>query len=265
MNNDHYISLLTKYSKFIDNKAINFDKFNWFSIVHHSNAIEGSTLTLEETFLLLDEKLTPKNKPLEHSLMAVNHLDALKFVIQFADSKKTLSVKDINTIGGLVKKDTGSIVSTINGNFDSASGEFRKNSVTVGNRLFANADKVPNQVDDLVKYINQEVIDCQEGRSLQKIYNLSFDAHYQLVSIHPFADGNGRASRLLMNYIQSFFDVPLSRLFIEDKQDYFDALEKTRKTENIEIFRSFMFKQLEKHVGNEIKMNTKKTKSLNKI
>ena len=67
------------------------DKFNQYSIVFHSNAIEGSTLTKEETFLLLDEQLTPKNRPLEHVLMARDIHEALKFAIFLAISKKPLN------------------------------------------------------------------------------------------------------------------------------------------------------------------------------
>ena len=66
---DELIKLELEYQSLIKGDTFDYDKFNEFSIVHHSNLIEGSTLTKEETFLLLDEKLTPKNKPIEHNLM----------------------------------------------------------------------------------------------------------------------------------------------------------------------------------------------------
>ncbi|MGY0407474.1 MAG: hypothetical protein ACWIPJ_03850 [Polaribacter sp.] len=75
------ITLEKKYTKLIEDDTFDLDKCNEFAIVYHSNRIEGSTLTKEETFLLLDENLTPKNKPLEHTFMALDHLKALKYIM----------------------------------------------------------------------------------------------------------------------------------------------------------------------------------------
>ena len=69
---------------------------------------------------------------------------------------------------------------------------------------------------------------------------LSFDAHYSLVSIHPFYDGNGRTSRLLMNYIQAFYNLPLAIVHQQSKVEYIQALIDTRESEDMGIFRSFM-------------------------
>ena len=83
--------------------------------------------------------------------------------------------------------------------------------------------------------------------------NLSFDAHFDLVTIHPFYDGNGRCSRLLMNFIQHWYGLPLSIVFKEDKADYFQALIATRAKEDISIFRSFMYAQTAKQLTEEIR------------
>ncbi len=73
-----------------------------------------------------------------------------------------------------------------------------------------------------------------------------------MVTIHPFYDGNGRTSRLLMNYLQLIFNLPLSIVFKEDKAAYFEALQQTRKEEDITIFRKFMFAQYAKYLQHEI-------------
>jgi Fic family protein len=83
--------------------------------------------------------------------------------------------------------------------------------------------------------------------------NICFDAHFDLVTIHPFYDGNGRTSRLLMNYLQLYFDLPMSIVFKEDKAAYFEALQQSRKLEDIGIFRKFMYAQYEKYLLVEIK------------
>ena len=240
----------SKYLELIKNDTFDYQKFNQFAIVHHSNSIEGSTLTKEETYLLLDEHLTPKNKPLEFSLMAVDHLVALKFVIELADNKKQLSIEIIKQISALLLKNTGSQISSIAGDFDSSKGDFRVVTVRAGTTTFMDYKKVPERVSELIAFINKNIVNKS---SIQEVNELAFDAHFQIVSIHPFADGNGRLSRLLMNYVQHYHNLPLSIVYADDKQDYFLALQETRKTEDIGYFRNFMFSQTNKFLNEQIK------------
>ena len=254
------LKIKEKYFSLIEADDFDYNKFNQFAIVHHSNSIEGSTLTKEETYLLLEEHLTPKNKPLEHTLMAIDHLKALQFVVQLAEEKTPLTVEIIKEISALVMKTTGSEISSIAGNFDSSKGDFRKVTVRAGTTTFMDYKKVPERVNELVAYINKTINTSQD---FLDINNLAFDAHFQMVSIHPFADGNGRLSRLVMNYIQQYHQMPLSVVYKEDKQDYFDALQETRKNEDISIFRNFMFSQTEKFLTEQIEELTQKQTSKN--
>ena len=91
---------------------------------------------------------------------------------------------------------------------------------------------------------------------------MSFDTHFQAVSIHPFGDGNGRFSRLLMNYIQAYHQLPIVYLFAEDKQSYFEALKETRQKEELDIFRGFMEEATEKCLRNQIEEYKNTTKNL---
>ncbi|TRX20440.1 Fic family protein [Flavobacterium franklandianum] len=252
------LKIKEKYFSLIEADDFDYPKFNQFAIVHHSNSIEGSTLTKEETYLLLEEHLTPKNKPLEHTLMAVDHLAALKFVVTLAEEKTPLTIEIIKELSALVMKTTGSEISSMAGNFDSSKGDFRKVTVRAGTTTFMDYKKVPERVSELVDYINKTIAKSED---FIEINNLAFDVHFQLVSIHPFADGNGRISRLLMNYIQQYHKLPLSVVYKEDKQDYFNALQETRKKEDIIIFRKFMFTQTEKFLTEQIEELTKKQTS----
>lgn len=234
--------------------VIDYDKFNYYSIVHHGTTIEGSTLTIGETFLLLDENLTPKNKPLLHTLMTVDHYNALQYVVELARSKKKLDVGEIRKISSLILKSTGSIISTMAGDFDSSKGEFRNTTVRAGNRSFMDYRKVPDKVEELLDHINKNIV-----QSTDFVENslLAFDSHFQMVSIHPFADGNGRLSRLLMNYVQHYHAQPMTIVSNTDRQEYFDALEETRKNEDIDVFRNFMLNQSYKYFQKEILNLTK--------
>ena len=100
--------------------------------------------------------------------------------------------------------------------------------------------------------------DCKENYEEQ--LKISFWAHFNLVSIHPFVDGNGRVSRLIMNFVQEYFNLPLSIVFKEDKVDYFNALESARLKNDISVFYSFMFSQYNKHLSFEINNYNKNTK-----
>lgn len=241
--------IVDKYKSLTSDYIIDFDKFNHYAIVHHSNGIEGSTLSLDETFLLLDERLTPKNKPLEHSLMAIDHLSALNYVLALAETKTKLTLAHIQQISAHILKDTGGLISSMGGDFDSSKGDFRKNTVTAGVTMFPSYQKVPKLVQDLLDDVNKNIV---VTTSYQDVNNLAFAAHFQMVSIHPFADGNGRLSRLMMNYVQHYHKQPLSIIYQENKSDYIKALVETRKHKDPNIFNVFMFSQAKKYLISQI-------------
>jgi Fic family protein len=234
------INLIDRYKSLGIDEVINHQKFSHIAIVHHSTKIEGSTLTELETQVLLDEGLTPKGKPLHHSLMVSDHYMALNFVLEQAQNKNPVTVEFIQQINAGVLKNTGSIYNTLFGQIDAKTGAFRKGNVVAGNTYFPNFDKVELLTQQMTNQINASL--NQPLTQLQQIY-LSFDAHFNLVSIHPFYDGNGRTSRLLMNYIQGYYGLPLAIVFSEAKTEYIQALTETREKDNIEIFRSFMYGQ----------------------
>lgn len=83
-------------------------------------------------------------------------------------------------------------------------------------------------------------------------YNLSFEAHYRLVTIHPWADGNGRMARLVMNHIQFEFGLIPAKVLKEDKGDYINALIATREADDITVFLNFMAGEMIKTLSADI-------------
>lgn len=242
--------LLDQYEKYKLPEVINYDKFNSYAIVHHSSTIEGSTLSEIETQLLLDENMTPKGKPLEHSLMIKDHFAALQFILEAAKSKRPVTPEFIQQINAQVLKTTGGVYNTIFGTIDASQGMFRKGNVSAGGSYFVNYDKVEGLVKELSDKLNNRLA---TGTSRLEKLEASFVAHFHFVTIHPFYDGNGRTGRLLMNYIQKITGLPLSIVYKEDKAEYFNALQETRNQDNINIFQDFMYGQYEKYLKEEIK------------
>ena len=249
VNNQIIISLIEKFQSLNLSAIIDFDKFNGYAITHHSTTIEGSTLTETETRLLLDEGITPAGKPLLHSLMVQDHYNALLSITEKSKEKISITPEFIQHINAAVMKQTGSIYQTVFGELDATKGVFRKGNVSAGNTYFVGYEKVEPLVNKLCKEINEKLISVN---TVTEKLQICFDAHFDLVTIHPFYDGNGRTSRLLMNYLQLYFTLPLSIVFKEDKAAYFETLQLTRKEENINIFRTFMFAQYAKYLQQEI-------------
>jgi Fic family protein len=88
--------------------------------------------------------------------------------------------------------------------------------------------------------------------SLPERYDLSFEAHYRLVTIHPWVDGNGRMARLVMNHIQFEFGLIPSKVLKEDKGDYINALIATREADDMSVFLDFMTGEMIKTLSSDI-------------
>jgi Fic family protein len=150
----------------------------------------------------------------------------------------------------MVLKNTGNICDTALGTFDSTRGEYRLVNVHAGSRTFTNYSKIPALMESFVKETNKQIA---AAKTFQQRCEVAFYAHFQFVSIYPFSDGNGRTSRLIMNYILALFDLPVFSVYKSSRIPYIQSLEKSRKTDNMYLFYSFMFGQYKKFLRKEIK------------
>lgn len=243
------LKLISQYQSLGINDVIDHEKFNLISIVHHSTRIEGSTLTQVETQVLINEGLTPKGKPLHESLMVTDHYAALKYALEEAHKRTPITPQFIQKLNALVVRNTASTYNTVFGSIDASTGAFRKGNVVAGESYFPNFDKVEKLTERLAKELSDKM---KKDLSLREKLDLSYDAHFNLVSIHPFYDGNGRTSRLLMNFIQAIYGLPLAIVHSETKADYYQALIDARKHEDISIFRLFMDGEYSQMLSTEI-------------
>jgi len=240
--------LRTKYLDLKLNQAIDYEKFSMISIVYNSTKIEGCSLTESDTKVLLEKNITAKGKPLTDHLMVKDHFAAFQYIKEQAKLKRPVSIPFVQEVAALVMKNTGGLVSTISGDFDTSKGDLRLAQVYVDKKYFPDFKKAEGLLQKLTDQINKR-INAVNGN---EIIQLSADIHYHLVNIHPFGDGNGRTSRLMMNYIQLFHNEPMIKIFTEDRADYIDALNLTEEKKDISIFREFICQQQIKFYKAEI-------------
>ena len=109
--------------------------------------------------------------------------------------------------------------------------------------------KVPAKVNELCALLQEKQ---KTAVTFQEQYELSFNAHFNLVTIHPWVDGNGRTARLLMNYIQFCYNLFPTKTFKEDREAYISALRQSREEDVNLPFLDFMAGQLKKSLSLEI-------------
>ena len=245
--------LFTQYRKLGIDNQIDYDKFYLYSLITHSTAIEGSTITELENQIMFDHGISLKGKSIEEQSMNLDLKVAYEKAIEFAKHHKPFSIEMLIMLSALVMKNTGKEYKTALGDFSSARGELRLLNVTagVGGRSYMNYSKVPAKLAEFCEQLNASRAKASQ-MSIDELYRLTFDAHYQLVTIHPWADGNGRMARLVMNMLQFEFGLIPTKILSKDKEEYIKALVATREDEDLNIFRTFMTTMMEQNLLNEI-------------
>lgn len=250
---DIMLTLLQRHKELGISEQIDFEKFYLYSIITHSTAIEGSTVSEVEAQLLFDEGITAKGKPMIEQLMNLDLKAAYDYGRIWIKRHDDITVESLITLAAKVMARTGGEYNSLGGSFDASKGELRKLNVTAGagGRSYMNWMKVPVKLKAFCDELNKRrkaVDKCDKAA----VYELSFWAHYELVTIHPWADGNGRTSRLLMNLLQMEYDVLPTKVFKEDKAAYIQALIDTREAEETEVFINCMAKLHCEHLQRDI-------------
>lgn len=200
----------------------------WYDVelTYTSNAIEGNTLTRQETAVVLEKGITVRGKPLKDHQEVVDHLAALRFVRELVGQERAIGEADIREIHRLVTS----------GTLKDEAGCYSQHPRRIaGSRVvFPNPAKVPALMQELGSWI--------EGTP--NTLETALEAHLRLVSIHPFSDGNGRTARLLMNLLlMKAGYVPLV-IRPEDRVDYLECLEKYQLEGDAAAYESFMHGRL---------------------
>ena len=223
---------------------VDYQKFYLYSIVTHSTAIEGSTVTEIENQLLFDEGIAAKGRSFTEQMMNVDLKDAYLHAFRVATENPTYTPLLLQQLSALVMRRTGSEYSTLAGHFDSSKGEFRLCNVSASSYLAYN--KVPRAMGDFCRWLNEEIGKVDKTNTAA-CYRLSFETHFRLVTIHPWVDGNGRTTRLVMNMIQRQLGLIPSIVRKEDKVEYIRSLVDIRENEDSTIAQDVMLRH---HIAN---------------
>jgi Fic family protein len=187
---------------------------------YNSNAIEGNTLTLKETRVVL-EGITIGGKSLKEHIEAINHREAIYFVEELVKKKENLSEWQIKSIHQLILKNID----------DYNAGTYRKTNVIIAGAEHVSPDAlhIDSEMQNFIKWYQKE------AQSLHPIERAA-KVHADFVKIHPFTDGNGRTSRLLMNFELMKAGFPPAILPVEKRLEYYEALDTAHTTNNYKTF-----------------------------
>src|SRR5574344_1910190 len=184
---------------------------------------------------MFDQGVSIKGKSIEEQNMNLDLKAAYDKAIEIADKHTPLTVDLLISLSSIVMKNTGKEYKTALGDFSSARGELRLLNVTagIGGHSYMSYNKVPAKLEEFCRQLNADRQKASE-MSIDELYRLTFDAHYNLVTIHPWADGNGRMARLVMNILQFEFGLIPAKILKDDKEEYIKSLIASREEERSE-------------------------------
>lgn len=233
---------LSEHGRFGIAQQFDYSKFSLYSLVTQSTAIEGSTVTEVENQLLFDDGIPPKNRSLSEVMMNLDLHNAYQLSIRFAKQHRDYSLTMLRELSAAVLKNTGGCYNTALGTFDSSKGDFRKVNVSAGSsgKSYINYTKVEERLKKWCSGVNEKRKELLKSGDIFDKYLFTFESHLDLLTIHPWVDGNGRTARLVMNQLQFELGLVPAKILKEDKADYIDALIKARGGHDPKVFSSFM-------------------------
>jgi Fic family protein len=181
---------------------------------YNSNSIEGNSLTLRETQLVLQEGITIKGKSLREHFEVKNHEKAIENLYLLVNEEYTLRSVDILSLHAMVLQMIE----------DEFAGRIRNGGVRISGANFVppNASKVSQLLDELIDFVNENPLGLND-------IELATVFHHKLVWIHPFFDGNGRTVRLVMNLLLMRKGFPPAIILKNDRNKYYEALNRANQ------------------------------------
>lgn len=198
------------------------DDYFRVGFTYSSNALEGNTLTISETKILLEDGITVGGRPLKDCYEAVGHGDAYDFMLELARQP------DMDITEDTIKKLHRLFYQKVDADH---AGSYRTIQVYI-----SGTEYIPPSPNDVPLLMRELVNKLNSSRSAVHPIELAAMAHKQLVDIHPFVDGNGRTARLLMNLILVNTGYGVVSIPPVLRNDYINALSASRRLDDMEPF-----------------------------
>lgn len=205
---------------------------------YNSNAIEGNTLTLRETALILQEGITIAEKPIKDHLEAVGHRDAFEYVVGLADTNAPLTEKAVKDIHSLV---------LMNDRLNK--GVYRSLPVTISGALHT-----PPQPYLVSVQMEQLIADYDGMKQSKHIVAAIAEFHLRFEGVHPFIDGNGRTGRLILNLELIKAGLLPVNIKFADRRKYYESFDAYYGDEHsseslVELIAGYEIAELEKRIA----------------
>ena len=220
-------------------------------MTYNSNGIEGNSLTLKETFLVINEGITVKGKPLKDHLETKNHYEAVEYLFGLVENnnRQTISQQLIRNLHQIITKETE----------EEWAGKYRNSNVIIGG-----AEHKPPEAIDIPYKMSKLIEWWRKNQNKISVIELSALIHHKLVHIHPFFDGNGRTARLIMNLILIQSGYPLVIVLKNDRKKYYRVLTEADKG-NLSPFVRFIAQAVERSLDIYLKTLTPSLKKQEKF
>ena len=215
-------------------KSIQEKELETFAIrfTYTTNKIEGSTLTHRETALLLEKGITPARRPIEDVKEAELHR---KVFYEMLEYEKNITIATVNQWHKELFKETKKDRAGLIRNYD------------VG---ITGSEYIPPHAFELDILLREFFNWYNQNKNKMHSVHLAALVHLRFVSIHPFGDGNGRISRLLMNYVLNKNNYPMLIIDYSERNSYYNALEKSQLDNKVNSFTLWFFKRYVKSYEN---------------
>lgn len=215
---------LNKIKKATKDELINLEEEIITKFTYDTNRIEGSSLTYKDTKMLLQDGISPKEKPIRDIKEAENHKST--FIYMKSNLSKDITKEFILTLHKMLKE-----------NVTEDAGTFRDAQVRVGGLIPIRADMIETEISNLISWYKKN----------KKTYPLELASIFHCIfeRIHPFFDGNGRVGRLLLNFILLKNNYPMIIIQNKNKRRYYTALKRADNGNYLYIIK-YLFSELEK-------------------
>lgn len=255
MNISESEKLIVEYNKLIKGVTEQEKRHIYLTITNQTLVLDGLAMTEFQIAQLIEYDRATPNRSFSEQLLTFDFYNTLQYVLNVSTLELPVTPEFIKQIASMVMKNTGKNVYSNWGNINTANGDYRKTPARIISNICPDQQLISRMMISMCEETNREIV---RAVSLEDQLKAAFNLHYKLLRIQPFGEGNFRVAILMMNYVLSMFNVPMSTVFKTDEARYNLLLDQLLKLDKVVPFQRFMNVQLCRLLREEIKWIQKK-------